>query len=517
MHELDILDLGTRKKVLKDIKSMENKERKRESLMRYEVFQDRQARYVIEKLQEEFEHKTVKEMRKITSINLAPRIIQEMADLYVDPPSRNFKNADEDQKEQILEWYHLTQVDRCLNRSNKLFKLNNQAILQVVPVKGFLKVRVLMPHQVDVIPDPEDPEHGMIWIVSVFDKTDDIQNLTDSFGFRREIIDGQQQKIANPDDWKRKAERYEVWSDDYNFIMDGNGDILSDDIVNSLGKAPFIDIAGDKDFEFWVRRGNGIVDFSLDFGKILSDTANTVRLQAYAQAVISSEKAPTNLTVGPNQLLHLEIDSNKPIQPSFQFVSPNPDLSGSIDFLETTLRLFLTSKGVDPKSIVARGDAKSYSSGVERLLAMIESFERSKEDIELYHIVEDKVFNLMMSWVSVLSGSGLLDDKYYRTVVSDDIELSAHFNEPSMLQTQKDREDSLLKLMKEGLMTKAEVMVELFGMSLEEAEEKVEKIREERQSNLPPQLLGANNSEGEDSEDASNEAEGNQEGDRAED
>ena len=61
---IDFLDGASRLRVIEEINSEENKSRKREMQKRFDVYRDRQDRYIIEKLESEFSLKTVREMRK---------------------------------------------------------------------------------------------------------------------------------------------------------------------------------------------------------------------------------------------------------------------------------------------------------------------------------------------------------------------------------------------------------------------------------------------------------------------
>jgi hypothetical protein len=473
---IDLRNLTDRMQIIAEINNDENKSRKSESLKRFEVYKERQGRYIEKKLREEFSKKTVDEMRKILSINLCKKIIDDMASIYKHEPSRMFTNTDDDQRMQIEEWYYLSKVNQQLKKANRYYKLQDQVALQVVPRDKKIQLRVLLPHQYDVIPNENDPEGiPYAYIISVFDKMEDIR------GFEKEIIDGVNQKIADPDDYKKNAKkRFEVWTNDLNFIMDGNGQILSETVENPLGELPFVDIVSDRDFEYWARRSNGVVEFSIDFGVLLSDLANIIRLQGYAQAIVYASKFPENIIVGPNHILFMEQDPNSTLQPRFEFANPSPDLGSSLEFLEMNLKLFLSSKGVDTKALVARGDVKSYSSGLERLLAMIESFEASKDDMDLFYQVEQSVFYFMKRWVEIYRGSDVIDQMYYSDVVSDDTELEVKFYEPQSIQTKSDLEASIEKRLSLGLITKADALMILDGMTREMAEEKLLEINSQK-------------------------------------
>ena len=70
------LDLGVRRSILQDMDSEENTRRKKESLMKYEIYKSRQAPFVYEKIKREMGAEAAKS-RTITSINLTKKIINE--------------------------------------------------------------------------------------------------------------------------------------------------------------------------------------------------------------------------------------------------------------------------------------------------------------------------------------------------------------------------------------------------------------------------------------------------------
>jgi hypothetical protein len=386
MANLDLTSPAIRKSIVEEITSEENKRRKAESLKRFEILSGRQEKYIVDKLRSEFSLKTVNEMRKITSVNIAQRVVNEQASIYKAEPHREFSDLSEEQDAHVENIYKYAKANVQFKKANKVFKANSQAIMQVVPSDGIISFRVFWPHQVDVIPDEMNPEKAYAVILSVFDKyqylvgdsgSNDLANVSKTTGLATSsYTDGTNQKIGDPDDYAELAsKRFEVWTNELNFIMDGHGNVVSGpEVENPIGKLPFVDIYVDKDFEYWVRRPNNAFDFTIDQGAMLCDIATIIKLQGYAQAVISAEKAPQDMTIGPNHILFLEQNQSNAVQPKFEFVSPSPDLGNTLQFYDSLLRVFLSSIGADPRTVSGSLEAKTFSSGIERLLATIERF-----------------------------------------------------------------------------------------------------------------------------------------------
>lgn len=492
MGNPDLLNLDQRKRVIEEINQEENHSRKREHQKRFDVYQERQDRYILERLLREFDTDTVNQMRKIFSINLTQRLIDELSSIYQKPVERNFSSKDgrelsEEEISQLNALYKVCHVNNELSKANRFYNLHDQCALMVVPNKmGSIKVKTISPVHYDVIPDAEDQEKAYAYILNVWDK--DLYMSTRSVDQeptqlnRYRMNDRINQTIADDNDRKKEHERYVVWTDEVHFTMDGNGKTIGEEIVNPIGKIPFIDIAHDKDFQFFVRRGTSVCDFALDLGLVLSDTANTIRLQSYAQAVMKSEKPPQNMVVGPNNILWLPIDPETGNSSAeFQFVSPNPDIQGGLDFVEVMINLFLSSRGIDPGTVSGQSQAKSFSSGIERLLAMLEKFEATRADFDIFKDVEYQLCHLLKSWSNVMQdvvGEGELKPELRQAMIGDDVKLDVKFGEPEAVQTKSEVEDSVIKLMEAGLISRKEAIMKLRDVSEESAEQILSEIDE---------------------------------------
>ena len=487
-------DLSTqkaRKTIVDAIKNEENKARKREQQKRFDVYNDRQDVYILERLRREFSEKTVNDMRKILSINLAKRIIDEKSSVYSRPVRRDFYRKGGEaltdlQITQIENLYKYCKVDLAMKRANLFYNLHDQCSVMVVPdnVKGGLKIRAIPPMHYDVIPREDDPELADAYILNTWDfdlhKTaKDGNEPTQLNQYRQQ--DRRDSVIADDDDRMALLERYIVWDGASHFVMNGKGEILTDSVENPVSKVPFVDVAPyDKDFQFFVRRGSSTVDFCLDYGMMLSDNANVIRLQAYSQAVISSEQIPTNFTVGPNHILHLKLDPRKPeLRPDFQFVTPNPDLAGTQTFLESMLSLHLTSEGQDPSILSTKGEGQKFNSGLDRLLAMISKFEATRDDFDLFRSVESQVLGLMVEWSNefqLVNGESAWPDELRQAILPDDLAVSVKYSEPEGIQTKAEKEDSIIKLLNEGLMSQKEAIMDLREVNEDRAVEILSEI-----------------------------------------
>ena len=78
----NVLDLLYRKKIIAETTNQENIQRKKDAFIRNEFYRKRQREYILGTLRQEFDEKTIREMRKITSLSLTERIVNEKASIY---------------------------------------------------------------------------------------------------------------------------------------------------------------------------------------------------------------------------------------------------------------------------------------------------------------------------------------------------------------------------------------------------------------------------------------------------
>ena len=490
LENLDVLDQSVRRDILKDINSSENISRKREAQRAFDIYRGRQDRYILERLQQEFKLKTVQEMRKILSINMSERIIDELSSIYKNPPERAYTDASPQEEEQMENQNEISKKNSKMKMANRYYNLNNFCDVLVIPKENEIMIKPLTPMGYDIIEDVNNPEKAYGIIFSTFD-----DSRYASYRNEGNIDENRQdyyeqnfsdQKIADDDDRRKTLERHIWWTSEWHFTTDGHGALKSEVIPNPIERLPITNISREKDNQYFPKRGAGITEFAIDFSMALSDVANNIKMQGYAQAVITSTKQPTNLAVGPNKVIWLEQDPNAPVQPSFQFVSPNPDIAESLNWLETLLRLFMTSRNIDPKTISGKLEGQTFTSGVDRLLAMIDRFEASKDDLDLFRCAEEDIFELERLWTNEMQGvndeTRLVDDLNIAQI-SEDVSMTVKFTGPEAVKTEAEELDIVERRMENGTMSIVGAIERLDEVDKEKAKEMLEEIRQEEMEN----------------------------------
>lgn len=466
-------NLNLRKSIIEEIKSYNNQVQKKDSLKQFEIFRGRIYPYVLEYLQSLLSENSVREMPVISALNILKRVIKQSATLYQEAPTRTFVNLSDDQIKVLTQVYEDMQIDQKMAKANEYYKIQDQTHLQVLLENQKLHLRCLMRHHIDVVPDEMNSEFADAYIVTGFDRSMYSPRLSES-------EDAMNQLIADPEDYKEQAKKYALWSNDYNFVMNEQGGIISGpDVVNPIGLMPFVDICNYKDFEYFNRLDMSVTDFTVQLNGAMSDLGQIVRMQGFAQAYLKGPEdllPPQNIVIGPTYVLKLPIDKNNPTETEFGFASPNSDLAGSINYIETLISTFLSSVGIDPKTISGKAESKSYSSGIERLLANLERFEATRADQEAFINGEKKLFKIICRYLNTYAGSDALKYKI-AAIDEENADIEINFKKPEMIQTEEEKLNSIRNKLELQLITQ----VEAIAMDRNISEEAAEAIYEEMQ------------------------------------
>jgi hypothetical protein len=241
---------------------------------------------------------------------------------------------------------------------------------------------------------------------------------------------------------------------------------------------PIVEIAPpNKDFEYWVKGPSELTEFTVDFNEQLSMLNQIVELQGFAQAYLKAPESlqSSSLSIGPHRILRLITDPDNPQSDvEFGYANPSSDIANSQDFVQSILSQFLSSQGLDPSLVTGNAQAsQSFSSGVERLLAMIDKFESSKDTQDIYRHVENKIYSVIKAWVNALSNTDMLKDEYKTSELPDSSELAVTFKRPETIQTPEEKLNLIERKMDLGLMSKIDAIMELYNLDRDAAEEKL--------------------------------------------
>jgi hypothetical protein len=218
---------------------------------------------------------------------------------------------------------------------------------------------------------------------------------------------------------------------------------------------------------------------------MMSDMAELMKRQGYSQAIIYAEKPPHNMLVGPNRILHIPLNPNAEQQAKFEWSTPSPDLNSALKILDTFVNFFMTAKGLDPKLISGSGDAQKFTSGMDRFLSMIQQAEAGLDDFSLFKKVEYQYLDLLAKWSNLMQGATIksgtdpLVKELQTAILPEDLSVEVEFAGPEMVETRQDKEESVLRRLEQGLLSRKRALMELEGIDEATALKELEDIDNE--------------------------------------
>lgn len=483
---MDLTKKENRKALISEIESNHNKGRKNVSYKASEIYKDNIKPYVITELREQFSEQTVREMPVSYSANIAKRVVNQVSTVYSEAPDRTWSDLSDDQMEVAWNIYHEMKANKKLMMANKYLRLHRQCLLWMIPKDGVLTLRVLQPHQWDVVTNPANPEEAIAYVISSYDNynqlLEDSNKPATATGYKTtsdQSTNNYEQSLSFKEKKNQKNKTYLVWTKEENFMMDSSGAYLGERLRNPIAPLmPFIEVSDEKEFEYWCRTQSPYTNFTIQLNARKSEVAQIVKMQGFAQPVLSGSKdmMMNSIQLGPNYILQLINDPTLGIETKFEFAQPGSDINGALRFLEAEISLFLTSEGIDPKAVSMSGEGQTYTSGLERLLSLIEKMSASRSDYDLFQYVETKLWDLVKSWSVALANSDNLKPSLRIGPVSESSEVNTEFKRPEMVLSDSDRLDISQKRIEIGLSSTIEEIMADRNIGRPEAEEAYKQI-----------------------------------------
>ena len=511
----DLLKQEDRLAMIEESKRPFNIDRKSQALYRSDIQKDKIKPFVLDELRKQLYNSSVQEMPIISTINIQKRVVNKKACVYSEGITRTIEGVSDDQAEKILKVYEDGQADTELNKCNKKLIYDGQTLLHIVPRNRKLVFKKYELHQVDAFAETLDPESARTIMISVFDREvvtqTDASILNSATGAvpTKDRYQGDKPptdaEIASDETYKRGLERYIIWNKKYHFIMDGNAMVLDmitevaksqveeKDLVSPIheyGLIPFVDISREKDGQFWNDSGSSLSDFTVQFCTMLSDLANNAKMNGYAVGVLKAPSSiqPENIVIGASMIIKLNTDGGDEAgEVDFKFASPDSSIQEISESIDNLLNYFITTEDLDSSAINSKGTSKTYASGFERFLAMMEKRESTKEDYNLFKQVEiGQIWNIVRAWLNVLSGTDTLDKKYHVGAISRDAEMKVEFNDGDAVLTEKEKLDNMKTRDDMGLESRVTKLMKLDGLTEDEAIAHLEVVDRTKELDMPP-------------------------------
>lgn len=505
-QEQEILDAGTRAKIIQEIMGSENKARKDRFYKDYQVYKDNSSYYVIQKMLNLFESDTVREMAyAIANVSLLRKIIDKLARVYSNGVKRIVMQEDGTTQEDITKNVEGMAKALCMNtkmkKTNRAYKRDKNLMFYVKPVsvieQGMQKFSIdLIPlnaYLYDVVENKDRREEALCVILSHYEQGDAVAtpvkneqqaSIHGMNGFTvPNMGDGKDQKIADsPADTGAGKRQFIWWSDSYHFTTDVNGNIISDgDQINPIGIKPFVNFAADQDGSFWAVGGDDLVDGSILVNCMISHTNHVGVTQGYGQMYMTGKNLPSGVKIGPSRAIRLEYDKEDPV-PSAGFMNANPPLAELRGLIEMYVAMLLTTNNLSVSGIATQlGQGQSPASGIAIILDKAESLEDVQDQEQIFHDNEPKIWQLIAKWSNYYRGKNMLSDELTEYTLPEDIEVQLKFGDAHPIMSEKEKLENIQLRKDLGLNQMWElIMMDDDTLDEDQAKKKLEAILKEK-------------------------------------
>lgn len=497
--ESEILDSIVRKQIIDEIKGSENLLRKSEAYRWHQCYKDNTRQYVVENMLKQFDFETVLEMRySIANISFMKKVVDKLARVYANGVKRELLVESETAKLNALE------KNLCLNSelktTNRYLRAHRNCALYIKPcpiydndsVQWTIKPQALVPYLYDVVEDYYDRTKAMCFILSNYKAEYNPQfNLEDGGSRSNPVVlnpgDRIDQKIADVplDEAQGERETYIFWTKNYHFTCNSNGEIVPDESnpnnLNPFGIMPIINFALDQDGHFWAQGGDDLPQGAVLLNSILTHANHIAVTQGYGQAFMTGENLPTKIKIGPTRVIRGEYKKDEQAQPTFEFVSTNPQLDSIRGLVEAYLALLLTTNNLSTSGISAQLTGQSNAaSGIALIIDKAESLEDVQDQRQIFLDREPIVWKAINQIIATYGDAIIPELKENKLQDGFEKNLSIKFIDPSLIMSEGDKLANL-KLRKElGIDTMIDlIMKDNQGMTKEQAEQKLKLILEE--------------------------------------
>lgn len=449
-RQINLFNSDDVKKIVSEIESEQNRERKRKAWRAFQIKNDNQSEYVKQELARLYPRTHTK--FRIGNVKVAKKIVNKVAKAYKQTPQRKLEI--EAQTEELNNLYDDYGFHRAFKEADDIFALHKYVCMwlsfqnpsepddnHMIPIEeGRYVLHALAPYEYDLIRDQVSGE-PLIFILSYPDST--VTRLAGR-------SDGIEQTISeSQSDTSAQTIHYKMWSPTQyaEFTVKkakGNGNAEREDetitvtftktIENLLGRLPIAYLQDDTSVDYPVAHDLG--ETSVNLNVALSDLKTAAATQGHGQLVITHPEGQKmkDVHMGMHTAVTLA-QSKKPDAPptDAKYISAGPDLEAQLNVLKFDLSQVLDDEGIKAKGVV-QGGVEDFASGFDRLLSEADVQDRVEDNQSLYATsLEQDIFLALKAHEEVMN----------QKTFSGSEKIEVYFEKPKVLITDKEVRDNI--------------------------------------------------------------------------
>jgi hypothetical protein len=385
-----------------------------------------------------------------------------------------------------------------MQKANRYYELDSNTAVYTLPDRhGNLCGKTMPSYLYSVIPNEIDRTKPEAYILSPFTEAGRINSEPVPATGRQDYDRVKHYKsgsdMVDSSELKEESDRnFIYWTDAQHITTTSNGAPIKLDsekgeeqYEHQLGLLPIVNIAKDRDQEFWATQGEDMIDMTLAIQTGFSDLLTISKHQGYSLLTMTSAEKPEKLVLGLNRAVWLKQTAGAPT-PSIDYKSSAANISDYKDLMLELVGLLLSTNDMSPKAIAGMNNAQSFSSGFHALIEMSDTLEAREETKPVFMDAERSLWKTIAAWHNTLLDAGTIAPEARKLgKFSDDFEIVVHYAEVKPLENEKEKVDLVKSLREMGLITRHRSMKKLYPeMNDDEIKKELALIEQEKTDNM---------------------------------
>ena len=422
--------------------------RRQDMQKRIDYFNDKQEQYLTNALLLQFEYPDRLKLQK-EFFNITNLMINELAVLYNEDPLRELKDGNDKDAEIFDAILENTNLNNTLQTVNQYTKLLKTVLVKPEWDKDAESIayRIFTPNMYDVIMDEINPTKA--------------KAIVYSNNFSSDIFYNNDDTKTSKDQFQQPDTVFHVWTAEQYFMftyqLGRKGEIVitlkdnpeNADNINPYGTldifVPFRD--GTVVDDFFLEGGSDIIVTNEAINIKLTELNYLIKMQSFSIPVRKgAAKGSTPVVLDPSMTIDLPADDDMG-KSDFKFVSPEAKITEVQSEIEQKLRRIALKYKMNPDMFNASGNKSSSES------LQLQNYAQGrliKKDKPYFRKAELNLFKM----------TKIVNNTHNAAKFSDNVTLFVDFRDSEMPMTVKDKDAHNLTLYNNGLITKAEWLLE---------------------------------------------------------
>ena len=476
---MDLLDERFVQRIIADIESSQNRQRRRAELKSFEVYAGDLVTHVQLRLKELYP-KTHNSF-SIADLNLSKKINDKLSKAYKSSPYRELstdnetniyqdflKDADSKKAWQTYDLYYNLHRSACM-WFNYVPSGEDETRVVLRPLAPFQYSRV-----VDKLGDTK------VFIVNF--PSDDLFDTTDSDGINASIQDSMQDTYEK---------RYALWSDSQHVVVrcvvEKDGVRISyepiegnEEFINPLGVIPAVFSQQGDNAALPII--NPITNQTIEYNSQYSSLLTGSNLQTFGHLILShpeDQKMPDEIYNSLFTYSRLPQVQDAP-ETKLDYLNPNPNLDSQLKVIENyALQIIAEHLGDGAQTV---GGNEKFTSGLDRIIAMSDINNKIEANQEIYSKAEQDLYDIAVAFFESMN-----------VFILKPQELVVKYNKSRPVQSEEEILANIQKKVDLGLIERYEALMLLDpNLTVEKAKEKIEAVKQERMDNINS-FMGSSN------------------------